>query len=170
MTTTSLITNCLLLLLSTTTAFQLHHRTTPSAQTLSRHPLPPLHLSQNQEETEEDLIGSPTYQSSIDWDAEWKKVVNDIDQPKDRPKDPTLLEMKANVAKSQVKRVKGTVARNMFDVSEEMKRKVGGVGMPSWTMLQGDWRFWIGIIAVISFGLSILSVSGTSQANESFYI
>ena len=32
-------------------------------------------------------------------------------------------------------------------------------------------QFWIGIIVVISFGLSILSVSGpTTSANESFYI
>ena len=154
MTGISSFANCLLVLFSATPviAFQPHHpilSTHPSrsGSSSSTPPLTIIHLSENNnpketlsEEEDDLIIGAPTYKSDIDWDAEWKKVVDNVDQPKDRPKDPSPLEMRANVAKSKVKRVKGQVARNVFDASEEMKRQVEGVRLPSFTMLQGDWR------------------------------
>eukprot|EP00956_Cyclotella_meneghiniana_P035516 scaffold115566_cov55-Cyclotella_meneghiniana.AAC.8 len=169
----------------TASSFQLPHST--SLHQLSHHQ-PRRSLSsptslhsennpQEQEVTDVDLIGSisssSSTQSSIDWDAEWKKVLENKDQPSSNGSrlkgndEKSELEMRASAMKKKAERA---VARNVFDASESMKRGVVD-RMPSWRSLQGDWKFWIGIIVVISFGLSILSVSGpTTSANESFYI
>jgi len=111
---------------------------------------------------EEEVIGDQ-YEGSVDWDAEWKKVVANKDQPTQRPG-----KYKSQVEISAIKAT-NKVAKNVFDASKDMQSKIPAA--PSMRSLQGDWRFWIGIIVVISFGISILSVSGQTQvANESFYI
>ena len=109
--------------------------------------------------SEEEMIGE-SYESSVDWDAEWKKVVKNQDQPAERPGNyKTPAEIAAIKATNKV-------AKNVFDASQEMKSKMPA---PNMMALQGDWRFWIGIMVIVSFGLSILSA--TSQPpNESFYI
>ena len=48
------------------------------------------------------------------------------------------------------------VAKNVFDASQEVKSNLPKA--PSIRSLQGDWRFWIGILVIVSFGLSILKV------------
>ena len=110
--------------------------------------------------SEEEMIGE-SYESSVDWDAEWKKVVANQDQPSERPGNyKTPAEIAAIKATNKV-------AKNVFDASQEMKSKMPEA--PNMMALQGDWRFWIGILLIFSFGLSILSA--TSQpVNESFYI
>ncbi len=111
--------------------------------------------------SEEEMIGE-TFESSVDWDAEWKKVVKNQDQPAERPgnyKTPAEI-----AATKQINKV----AKNVFDASQEMKSKMPEA--PSMRSLQGDWRFWIGILVIVSFGLSILSATSTQQVNESFYI
>ena len=110
---------------------------------------------------EEEMIGE-SYESSVDWDAEWKKVVANQDQPSERPgnyKSP-----------AEIAAIKATnkVAKNVFDASQEMKSNMPEA--PNMMALQGDWRFWIGILLIFSFGLSILSATSTQQVNESFYI
>ncbi|KAL3788174.1 hypothetical protein ACHAWO_011755 [Cyclotella atomus] len=175
MNTSSSKTICLLAVLALThssLAFQLHRPSSLTSPPLHKQPPSLLLHAQdpNQEKDiiiEETIIQSNEYESSVDWDAEWKKVVENKDQPAKRPNpvsDRSILEIEATVAKNKVKRA---VAKNVFEAKEEMRRSVSGF---SWRSLQGDWKFWIGIIVVISFGLSILSVSGTTQANESFYI
>lgn len=42
-----------------------------------------LHASENPDK-EEEIVGE-SYEGSVDWDAEWKKVVEDRDQPAQRP-------------------------------------------------------------------------------------
>lgn len=111
--------------------------------------------------SEEEMIGE-TFESSVDWDAEWKKVVKNQDQPAERPgnyKSP-----------AEIAAIKATnkVAKNVFDASQEMKSKMPDA--PNMMALQGDWRFWIGILLIVSFGLSILSATSTQQVNDSFYI
>eukprot|EP00956_Cyclotella_meneghiniana_P000609 scaffold666_cov48-Cyclotella_meneghiniana.AAC.7 len=160
-----------------TSLHQLSHQQQPRRSLSSPTSLQSENNPQEQEVTDVDLIGSisssSTSQSSIDWDAEWKKVLENKDQPLSNGSrlkgndDKSELEMRASAMKKKAERA---VARNVFDASESMKRGVGD-RMPSWRSLQGDWKFWIGIIVVVSFGLSILSVSGpTTSANESFYI
>lgn len=76
------------------------------------------------------------YESSIDWDAEWKKV---SENKNPRPRDKTALEARATRATNRVKRA---VAKNVYEAKEEMRRQVDGVGdnLPTFSMLQGDWR------------------------------
>jgi hypothetical protein len=110
---------------------------------------------------EEEVVGDQ-YQGSVDWDAEWKKVVENRDQPPTRPgnyKSP-----------AEIAAIKATnkVAKNVFDASQDMKSNLPSA--PSIRSLQGDWRFWIGIIAILSFGLSILSATSSTPVNDSFYI
>lgn len=110
---------------------------------------------------EEEMIGE-SFESSVDWDAEWKKVVKNQDQPSERPGQyKTQAEIAAIKATNKV-------AKNVFDASQEMKSKMPEA--PNMMALQGDWRFWIGILVIVSFGLSILSATSTQQVNESFYI
>ena len=70
----------------------------------------------------------------MDWDAEWKKVVENKDNVK-RPRDKTMLEAKATNAANDAKRV---VARNVYEAKEGMRRQVENI--PSFSMLQGDWK------------------------------
>lgn len=108
-------------------------------------------------------VGGESYEGSVDWDAEWKKVVENRDQPSQRPGN-----YKSPVEISVIKAT-NKVAKNVFDASKDMKANMPSV--PSIRSLQGDWRFWIGMLLIVSFGLSILSVSSsTTSANESFYI
>lgn len=112
----------------------------------------------------DDKLVGEVYEGSIDWDAEWKKVVENRDQPAKRPgKYKSQVEIAAIKATNKV-------AKNVYDASKDMKANMPS--MPSIRSLQGDWRFWIGMILIVSFGLSILSVtsSGNTSVNESFYI
>ena len=111
---------------------------------------------------EEEILGSDIYEGSVDWDAEWKKVVENRDQPAQRP---GKYKSEAEIAAIKVT---NKVAKNVFDASQEMKSKMPAV--PNMRSLQGDWRFWIGILVIVSFGLSILSATSAQQVNESFYI
>jgi hypothetical protein len=128
-----------LLSLTSVTGFQIRHSTSICSQQFSRTSFPSsiiLH-SENPKETqdEETIVLGESYSSSIDWDAEWKKVVENKDQPAKRPNpvsDRSELEIRATIAKNRV-------AKNVFDASNEMKRSVQR-NAPSWSSLQGDWR------------------------------
>ena len=112
---------------------------------------------------DEEIVGAgDSYEGSVDWDAEWKKVVENRDQPEKRPGE--------YKSPAEIAAIKATnkVAKNVFDASQEMKSKMPQA--PSMRSLQGDWRFWIGILVIVSFGLSILSATSTQQVNDSFYI
>lgn len=110
---------------------------------------------------EEEVVGEQ-YEGSVDWDAEWKKVVENRDQPSKRPGN---YKSQAEIA---VTKATNKVAKNVYDASKEMKESLPST--PSIRSLQGDWRFWIGILVIVSFGLSILSATSTAPVNDSFYI
>mmetsp|Transcript_21742 Transcript_21742/g.51219 ORF Transcript_21742/g.51219 Transcript_21742/m.51219 type:complete len:169 (+) Transcript_21742:240-746(+) len=112
---------------------------------------------------EESVVGGEQYQGSIDWDSEWKEVVKNKGQQA-RP-DPGYK------SQAQIEAIKATnkVANNVFSATQEMKDKLPGA--PDIRSLQGDGRFWIGIVLVVSFGLSLLAATSSSgPSNESFYI
>jgi hypothetical protein len=122
------------------TAFQLHRPTSLTSPLLHKQPYSLCLHSQDpkrEEITEETIIPTYEYESSVDWDAEWKKVVENKDQPAKRPNpvsDRSSLEFQATVAKNKIKR---TVAKNVYEAKEEMRRSVNGV---NWRSLQGDWK------------------------------
>ena len=112
--------------------------------------------------SEEEIVGEEKYEGSVDWDAEWQKVVQNRDQPTQRPGN-----YKSPVEIAAIKAT-NKVAKNVFDASRDMKSNMPSA--PSFQSLQGDWRFWIGIIVIVSFGLSILSATSVAPVNDSFYI
>jgi len=110
---------------------------------------------------EDEVIGEQ-YEGSVDWDDEWKKVVQNRDQPEERPG--------KYKSQAEIATIKATnkVAKNVYEASQEAKAKLPTA--PSIRSLQGDWRFWIGILLIVSFGLSVLSATSQVPTNDSFYI
>jgi hypothetical protein len=48
--------------------------------------------------------------------------------------------------------------------TEQAARLAANVpSVPSWDVLKGDFRFWIGVLAVISIGASVISAVGTQS-------
>ena len=107
------------------------------------------------------------YTGSVDWDAEWKKVVKSgATVEKGRPgKD--FYKSEAQIA----------AIRAANKATEQVNKVATSIpSIPSWNQLKGDWRFWIGILAVISVGASLLAAAGspppmpTNSSPDSFYI
>lgn len=72
---------------------------------------------------EEDL----SYSSSVDWDAEWKKVVRNKSQPIERPgKD--FYKSEAEIAAIRAANLAARQAQNAAS------------NLPSWRSLKGDWK------------------------------
>jgi len=109
---------------------------------------------------EEEVIGDQ-YEGTVDWDDEWKKVVQERGQPVKRPGQ--------YKSEAEIAAIKATnkVAKNVYSATQEAKAKLPSA--TSFRSLQGDWRFWIGILLIVSFGLSTLSAT-SGPSNESFYI
>lgn len=108
------------------------------------------------------------FESSVDWDAEWSKVVrgdqDSVKRPSGRAKtDVEIVALRAKkTAADQVLKVKGE-ARNL---KNQVKRQA------NWRSLQGDWKFWVGVLAIVSVATSLISASGQTISNNdpSFYI
>ncbi|CAB9511035.1 expressed unknown protein [Seminavis robusta] len=103
---------------------------------------------------------------SVDWDAEWKKVMEKekAGEPIERPgKD--FYKSEAEI----------TAIRAANKASTEVQKISSKVpSPPSMSSLTGDWRFWIGILALISIGSAVLSAQGPSYTpiagGDSYYI
>jgi hypothetical protein len=102
------------------------------------------------------------YEGEIDWDSEWKKVVANKDQPLERPgKDFYKSEAEIAAIKAAKK-----AQEKVADVASNIP------SVPSFDTLKGDWKFWIGVLAIISVGFSVISASGTATSynGNSYYI
>ena len=110
---------------------------------------------------------STEYSGSVDWDAEWKKVVEKdgkLDGGAERPgKD--FYKSEAEIA--------------AIKAANQATKKVSEAGssvansLPDFGSLSGDWRFWIAILALVSVGLSLLSAPTDITAglsDDSFYV
>lgn len=124
-------------------------------------PFTSIHSDNRNTDSEEEVIGEQ-YEGSVDWDDEWKKVVQDQGQPARRPGN--------YKSQAEIATIKATnkVAKNVFEASKEAQAKLPSA--PSFRSLQGDWRFWIGMLLIVSFGLSILSATSQVPTNDSFYV
>jgi hypothetical protein len=64
------------------------------------------------------------------------------------------------------------VKRAANKAAEEATRMVRKV--PTWNEIKGDWRVWVGVLAVISFGWSVLTAvpepPPTIGSADSYYI
>ena len=86
--------------------------------------------------------------ATVDWDAEWKKVVANKEQPDKRPGQ-DFYKSDAEIS----------VTKTVNQGIEKAQKEAAKLDIPSVNMagLTSDWRFWIGIIAVISVGTALLS-------------
>mmetsp|Transcript_12336 Transcript_12336/g.23117 ORF Transcript_12336/g.23117 Transcript_12336/m.23117 type:complete len:182 (+) Transcript_12336:139-684(+) len=106
--------------------------------------------------------GGDSYEGEIDWDAEWKKVVQQKGQKLDRPG--------KDFYKNDAQKVAAKATRVASEQIQKIKVVKPDVNL---RMLSGDARFWIGILAIISIGLALITAPDTSSYssyNESFYI
>uniref|UniRef100_A0A7S3PWT8 Uncharacterized protein n=1 Tax=Chaetoceros debilis TaxID=122233 RepID=A0A7S3PWT8_9STRA len=107
--------------------------------------------------------GEDNYESDIDWDAEWKKVVETKGQDSSsRPG--------KDFYKNDVQRAAAKASRQASDQISKVKIVKPDINIRS---LQGDPKFWIGMLALISIGLALATapdMSSYSNSNESFYI
>lgn len=104
--------------------------------------------------------GEDTYDGDVDWDAEWKKVVEKRDQPSTRPG-----QYKNEVERAMLKTTKAT--------SEQLKKVKIVKPDINIKSLQGDPKFWFAILAIISVGVSLISAAGVetySNSSENFYV
>jgi len=110
---------------------------------------------------------STEYSGNVDWDAEWKKVVEKdgkLDSGAERPgkdfykSEAEIAAIKAaNTATKKVTEAGSSVADTLPDIRS----------------LSGDWRFWIAILALVSVGLSLLSAPAEITAglsDDAFYV
>lgn len=58
--------------------------------------------------------------------------------------------------------------------SEKVAQVASGIpSVPSFDSVKNDWKFWVGILALVSVGVSLISASGQTQmasSGDSFYI
>ena len=155
MTVTSTIVS-LLLLLSITTAFTSHspwlQRSLSKCSTDNRRLL----------STSPDIPpgDDDDYKGTIDWDAEWKKVVENKSQPKQRPGQ-GYYKSDAEIA---VTKVVNKASQKAVDASKNFPRiRVNGD-------LSRDWRVWIGILVIISVLTSVLTAPPQVDTQSSYYI
>lgn len=98
---------------------------------------------------------------SVDWDAEWKKVVANKDQPKQRPgKD--FYKSDAEIA------VTTTINRSI----ETVQKQAAKMDIPSvnTATLTSDWRFWIAILAFVSVVTAVISAPPQMPMEDTYYI
>lgn len=124
-----------------------------------------LHLSKDDSDfadfPDDEKVG---YSGTVDWDAEWKKVVENGDTlKKDRPSP-----YKSDAEIAAIRAANKARAETIKVVSEMPSA-------PSFDDVKSDWKFWVGVLAVISIGTSLWSASGGMVAevpppNDSYYI
>jgi hypothetical protein len=111
---------------------------------------------------------SDEYTGSVDWDAEWKKVVSNegkLDGGKERPGQGFYK------SEAEIQAIKAANA-----ASEKLSKAGSSVVnvLPDFRSLSGDWRFWIAILALVSVGLSLLTappnVVSSGLQGDSYYI
>ena len=103
------------------------------------------------------------FESDIDWDAEWKKVTSgkqkSIQRPSGRAK--TDIELAAV-------RAKKLAEAKLYQAQGEAKKIKYKT---NWNSLKGDWKFWVGVLALLSIATSVLTAQGLQSSNlDNFYV
>eukprot|EP00542_Grammatophora_oceanica_P013384 CAMPEP_0194042414 /NCGR_PEP_ID=MMETSP0009_2-20130614/14188_1 /TAXON_ID=210454 /ORGANISM="Grammatophora oceanica, Strain CCMP 410" /LENGTH=119 /DNA_ID=CAMNT_0038686249 /DNA_START=153 /DNA_END=512 /DNA_ORIENTATION=+ len=112
---------------------------------------------------EAELASDVEYTGSVDWDAEWKKVVENPDSA-NRPKGKYKSQAETKAIKTLNKGIRAV---------DDKLADIPPIEVPSWNSIKGDWKFWIGVIAVISVLSSVVGGMGQQQMPDpqsSYYI
>lgn len=98
------------------------------------------------------------YSGDTDWDAEWKKVMAN-------QKVATTTGKEERPGKNYYKSEAEIAAIRAANKATEKFRYVSKQTQASlsWDRLKGDWKFWIGVLAVLSFGTALLSALATTS-------
>lgn len=110
---------------------------------------------------------SKEYTGSVDWDAEWKKVMKNEGKLPDGTERPGSSFYKSEAEIAAIKTANAATKKVV-----EAGSTVTNV-LPDVRSLSGDWRFWISILALISVGLSLLSAPANVPSGlpgDSYYI
>mmetsp|Transcript_20830 Transcript_20830/g.26911 ORF Transcript_20830/g.26911 Transcript_20830/m.26911 type:complete len:176 (-) Transcript_20830:354-881(-) len=92
--------------------------------------------------------------ATVDWDAEWKKVMREQNAGNARDRPDGGYKTEAEVA----------AIRAANKATEQINRAASVIPeIPPWSSLKGDWRFWIGILAFLSIGTSLLTASAMNM-------
>merc|ERR1712151_536886 len=92
-----------------------------------------------------------SYDGNVDWDAEWKKVVDNKDQPSVRPG--------KDFYKSDLEKAIGKTTRAAQEQISKVQMPNVQMRRPSMPSFSGDAKLCLAIIAAISIGSAILSAS-----------
>jgi hypothetical protein len=110
---------------------------------------------------------SMEYSGSVDWDAEWKKVVAKDGKLESGAERPGKDFYKSDAEIAAIKAA-NTATKKVSDVGFSVAKVAPDMGS-----LSGDWKFWIAILALVSVGLSLLTAPSeisSGLANDSFYV
>jgi hypothetical protein len=155
-------TLCLLLFATSSSSFPCQRGCNSLSLSLRRSPLL---VSTYLKAQEDEIEFGEKYEGEIDWDAEWKKVVKNENQPKVRPGDKFY---KSDAEKTIIKATR-SAQEKIIEVQKNMP-ELDGFDFRS---LQGNAAFWLTVLAIISVGSALIAASGqpsTTYNDQSFYI
>lgn len=95
--------------------------------------------------------GGDSYEGDVDWDAEWKKVVQDQNSNVNRPG--------KDFYKNDVERAVGKTTRAAQENLSKIELPKVDIKAPSLPSFSGDAKFWLTVLAVLSFGSAILAAA-----------
>ena len=103
--------------------------------------------------------------NGVDWDAEWKKVVANKDQPKQRPGQDFYKSDAEIVVTKTVNRSIETVQKQVAAAKKDLLPSITNTAA-----LTNDWRFWIAILAFVSVATAVLTAPPQLPVDQSYYI
>jgi len=114
---------------------------------------------------EDEVEFGEKYEGQIDWDGEWKKVMQNKDQPKDRPG----RDFYKSDAEKKIIKVTRSAQEKIIQVQQNIPR-LDSLDVRS---LQGNTSFWLVVLAIISVGAALIAASGQTSSyttDSSYYI
>lgn len=120
--------------------------------------------------------GGESYEGDVDWDAEWKKV---MEKKKNQPLGGSLSGTPFGGNGNDVRpgKYKNDVERALLQTTKATSEQIKKVKIvkPDFNMsnITSDAKFWIAILAILSVGISLISAAGVEQyanSSETFYV
>ena len=126
----------------------------------------------------EDAEGS----ASVDWDSEWKKVSVKASEESSLREQPRGLDDMSEIERNTVRATRrvSNLGQQAVKKAEDLtkqppKVKVPKVKVPkvkvkvpTWKRASKDWRFWLGLLVVLSFGTQLLTALTQNGGDDLF--
>jgi hypothetical protein len=119
-------------------------------------PTPPNKGSSEDFINDEELLFpvDTTPSSSVDWDAEWKKVVKEQKyQPSSKEKKRPGEGYYKSEAEIRAIKAANKAAAKLNEAQANMP------SLPTWNAVKDDWKFWVGLLLILSIGSSLLAAN-----------